>query len=259
MNLVTGNNAALWLTIYALGARYLFAGRAVAAGLIFGFGALKPQLFLAIPVLLLVQRRWRALGTAAGVAVVLAAISLAMVGLEGARQYVGFLTSSAYRSDIAIPNAWRMLSFPAFIAGLYPDVPEWGTAVIAVGGLVALGWAIRRADLRLAYAAAVLVSVAVAPHLFLYDGMILAVPILLLAGGPPWGAPSWALALLWVLTWLVPFRGAPAVGTIWAAPWAVLPLLVLVVSAVRDAYTQRDCTSTAATPSEAPAGQRHAP
>ena len=239
MNLVTGNNAALWLAIYALGARYFLSGRAVAAGIVLGLGALKPQLFLAVPMVLLIQRRWRALGSATGVAVVLVAISLVMVGLDGARQYVDFLTSSAYRSDIAIPNAWRMLSVPAFIAGLYPDVPELGTAVIVVGGLVALGWAVRRADPRLAFAAAVLVSVVVAPHLFLYDCMVLAVPILLLAGGPPWGAPSWALAMLWSLTWLVPFQGAPATGTIWAVPWAVLPLLVLALAALHDAATRR--------------------
>ncbi len=235
MNLIGGNNAALWLAIWALGARYLLTGRAVAAGMVLGLGALKPQLFLAVPVLLLVQRRWRALGAAAGVAALLAALSLLMVGVDGARQYVNFLTSSAYREEVAIPNAWRMLSLPAFARALLPDASDLLTIAIVGGGLVLLGWAVRHASLPAAYAAAALMSVAIAPHCFLYDGMVLAVPILLRAGGRGLGAPSWALAALWLLTWLVPFRSPPALGTIWAFPWAATPLLALVLAALLDA------------------------
>jgi hypothetical protein len=250
MNLVGGNNAALWLTIYALGARYLLSGQAVAAGVVLGFGALKPQLFLAVPVLLLIQRRWRALGAAAGIAVVLAAISLVMVGLDGARQYIGFLTSSAYQAEVAIPNAWRMFSLPAFVRSLLPDMSNLVTVAIVLGGLVLFGWSIRGTALPLAVAAAVLASVVLDPHCFLYDGMVLAVPILLRAGGAGWGAPSWALAALWLLTWTVPFRAPPEPGSLGAVPWAVLPLLVLVASAMRDAHSQRDIASTTTTPGE---------
>ena len=53
------------------------------------------------------------------------------------------------------------------------------------------------------------------------------------------GAPSWALATLWLPTWMVPFLGAPAAGAIWAVPWAVLPLLVLTIAALRDATISR--------------------
>jgi alpha-1,2-mannosyltransferase len=238
MNLVAGNNAALWLTIYALGARYLLSGRAVAAGLVLGFGALKPQLFLAVPILLFAQRRWRALGAFAGVAGVLAATSLALVGFGGARDYVAFLTSPAYRAEVAIPNAWRMLSLPAFVRGVFPGASDLIAVVIAIGGLVLLGWSIRRAPLPAAYAAAVLVSVMIDPHCFLYDGMVLAVPILLLAGGPGWGAPGWALAAFWLLTWAILFRNAPAPGSVGAIPWVVLPLLAITIAALHDARTR---------------------
>jgi alpha-1,2-mannosyltransferase len=240
MNLVGGNNAALWLTIYALGARYLLTGRAIAAGLVLGFGALKPQLFLAVPVLLLVQRRWRALGAFAGVAGLLAAVSFALIGPAGAREYVGVLTSDAYHSEVAIRDAWRMLSLPAFVRGVVPGVSDLVTVGIAIGGLVLLGWAVRRTPLPVAFAATVLVSVAIDPHCFLYDGMVLAVPILLHAGGTGWGAPSWALAALWLLSWAVPFRTLPESGSIGAVPWTVLPLLALTVAALRDAKTQGD-------------------
>jgi hypothetical protein len=240
MNFVGGNNAALWLTIYALGARHLLTGRAVAAGLVLGFGALKPQLFLAVPVLLLVQRRWRTLGAFAGVAALLAAVSLALIEPAGARQYIAVLTSDTYRSEVAIPNAWRMLSLPAFVRGVIPGASDLVTVFIVIGGLALLGWAIRYASLPAAYAATVLVSVAIDPHCFLYDGLVLAVPILLRAGGPGWGAPSWALAALWLLTWTVPFRRPPAPGSIEAVPWVVLPLLAVTVAVLRDALVEHD-------------------
>jgi hypothetical protein len=247
MNIGGGNNAALWLTIYALGARYLLTGRAIAAGLVLGFGALKPQLFLAVPVLLLIQRRWRTLGAFAAVAGLLGAISLALIGAAGAREYVEVLTSDTYHSEVAIPDAWRMLSLPAFVRGVVPGVNDLVTVTIVIGGLVLLGWAVRRAPLPVAFAATVLVSVAIDPHCFLYDGMVLAVPILLRAGGLGWGAPSWALAALWGLTWAVPFRTPPESGSFGAVPWAVLPVLVLMVAALRDAKIQGDCPPPIAT------------
>jgi hypothetical protein len=240
MNLIGGNNAALWLTIYALGARYLLTGRVVAAGLVLGFGALKPQLFLAVPVLFVVQRRWRALGTFAGVATLLATVSLMLIGPAGAREYIAVLTSDTYRDEIAIPNAWRMLSLPAFARSIVPGGNDLITVAIVIAGLALLGWAIRYASLPTAYAATVLVSVAIDPHCFLYDGLVLAVPILLRAGGPGWGAPSWALATLWLLTWAVSFRTPPTPGSVGAVPWVVLPLLALLGAALRDARVQHD-------------------
>jgi hypothetical protein len=255
MNLVGGNNAALWLTVYALGARCLLTGRAVAAGLVLGFGALKPQLFLAVPVLLLVQRRWQLLGAFAGVTGLLAVLSLFLIGPDGAREYVDVLTSDTYRSEVAIPNAWRMLSLPAFVRGAVPGGNDLAIVVIVIGGLVLLGWAVWRAPLPVAFAATVLVSVAIDPHCFLYDGMVLAVPILLLAGGTGWGAPSWALAALWLLTWAVRFRTPPEPGSIGAVPWAVLPLLVLTVAALRDAKIQGDRPPTTATLHVVPSGE----
>jgi hypothetical protein len=239
MNLVGGNNAALWLTVYALGARYLLTGRAVAAGLVLGFGALKPQLFLAVPVLLLVQRRWRALGAFTGMAALLATISLALIGTAGARQYVAVLTSDSYRDEVAIADAWRMLSLPALVRGVVPGASDLIAVAIVIAGLALLGWTIRCASLPAAYAAAVLVSVAIDPHCFIYDGLVLAVPILLRAGAPGWAAPSWALAALWLLTWTFPFRTPPAPGSIGAVPWVVLPLLMLMVAALRDALVQQ--------------------
>jgi alpha-1,2-mannosyltransferase len=251
MNLVGGNNAALWLTIYALGAHHLLTRQSIAAGVILGFGALKPQLFLAVPVLLVVQRRWQALGAFALVAGLLAAVSLALIGPAGAAEYVGVLTSDRYRSEVAIPDAWRMLSLPAFVRGVNPGVSDLVTVAIVIGGLVLLGWAVRRAQLPVAFAATVLVSVAIDPHCFLYDGMVLAVPILLHAGGLGWGAPSWVLAALWLLTWAVPFRTPPEPGSVGAVPWAVLPLLALVIAALRDAKTAGESPPAVATPGAA--------
>ena len=178
LNLLAGQNGALWLAIYTFGLRFLARGNPALAGLILGLGAVKPQLFLGVPVLLLVQRRWRALASFVATAAVLASASVVIVGLDGARAYAALISSDYYREALAIPSAWRMISIPAFVRGLAPAAVDALTIVVVVLGLIALGYAVRRAPLGAAYAATVLVSVAVAPHCFAYDGLVLAVPVM---------------------------------------------------------------------------------
>ena len=240
MNLALGNNAALWVAVYALGARFYLSGRDIAAGLVLGFGALKPQLFLAVPVLLLAQRRWRALGTSAAVAVALGLSSLAVVGLEGARAYVDVLTSDFYRTEVALRNAWRMLSLPAFVRGVTGQDPSWVTAGIVAAGLGLLAWAVRRASPSAGFAAAVTISVAIAPHLFPYDGLVLAVPILLRGGLPGSGISAWALAAFWALTWWMGFSSFPQAGTFGGVPWAAIPVAVLAAGTLWGAQGERN-------------------
>jgi hypothetical protein len=235
MNLVGANNAAIWLAIYAAATRTYLGGSPVLAGAIFGFGALKPQLFLAAPVVLLARRQWRALLAFAAVAGMLAALSLALVGLDGAAAYVAVLTSDDYRANVAVADAWRMLSLPAFLRALVPGIPDAIVALVVAGGLAALALAVRRAAPAGALVAGVLVTVAVDPHCYLYDGLVLAAPIMLGAGLGWRGLPAVCLAAIWVLTWTPPFRAPPDPGGLDAVPWVVLPLLALTAVALRRA------------------------
>lgn len=235
MNLVTGNNAALWLAIYAFGLRALFGGREVAAGIILGLGALKPQLFLAVPVLLLAQRRWRTLGAWAVTASALAAVSFLLVGVDGARAYVSFLTSDRYEAEVAVANTWRMPSLPAFIRSLVPDVGNLVVYGVILALLVVLALCIRRAPLPVAASAAVIVGVLADPHVFAYDALVLVVPILVWAVAAPGGAPRGVVAAFWALGWAMMLVAYPTPGSLAAIPWAVVPLAVLGAAALDQA------------------------
>lgn len=235
MNLLTGNNAALWLAIYAFGLRALFGGREVVAGIILGLGALKPQLFLAVPVLLLAQRRWRTFGAWAATSATLAVASFLMVGIDGAKQYVSFLASDRYESAVAVANTWRMPSLPALIRSIEPEGGNLVVYAVILGALILLAWCIRRASLPLAASAAVIVGVLVDPHVFAYDALVLVVPILIWAVTRPGGAPRGVLPAFWLLGWAMLFVTYPPPGSLAAIPWAVLPLTVLGAAALHRA------------------------
>lgn len=239
MNLVGANNAALWLAIYAFAARRYVGGEVAGAGLLLGLGALKPQLFLTAPVLLLARREWRGLAGFAVVAAGLAAASLAIVGPAGAAEYLGVLASDGYRDEVAAADAWRMLSLPALLRALDPLLSNLAVAAIVLAGWVLVWWVAPRAAPAGAFAITIVVGVVIDPHCFLYDGMVLFVPVLLGLGlGNAWAVS--ALVALWAATWATTFRDAPAVGTVGAIPWAVLPLLALAAAAARGALRGTD-------------------
>ncbi len=239
-NLGSGQNAALWLALWTIGARLLLAGRELSAGAVLGLGALKPQLFLAAPVLFIARRQWRALRAWSLVAGILGAGSVGLVGIDGTRAYVELLTSDLYRDGVAVPLSWKMLSLPALGRALTPDaVAEPAALILFAAGLLALGWTARRASLPTTISAAVLVSVMVNPHGFLYDGLVLAVPLLLRPA-----PPTWLLSLLWLGMWSAPLRAdldSPA-----SAPWVALPLAGMALLALATARRESsNCTAPA--------------
>ncbi|GIW04545.1 MAG: hypothetical protein KatS3mg059_1165 [Thermomicrobiales bacterium] len=78
-----GQDSAVSLLLLTGGLRLLLGGQEIAAGALLGLGVYKPQLFVVIPLLFLVQRRWRALGGWGAVAGGLTLISMVMVGSQG--------------------------------------------------------------------------------------------------------------------------------------------------------------------------------
>ncbi len=117
--LAAGQDSALSLLLFVVGLRLLMARRDMLAGAVLAFGLFKPQLFVFVPVLLLCQRRWRALAGWVIVASVLAGWSVILLGPSGTREYAELLTSDVYRLGIAGPLSWKMLSLPALLRGLH--------------------------------------------------------------------------------------------------------------------------------------------
>jgi alpha-1,2-mannosyltransferase len=239
---VDGEDAALSLFLLVVGLRLLLARRDVAAGAVLGLGVFKPQLFLALPLLLLLQRRWRAFGAWIGVAAAMTLISVALVGPDGVRAYLHLLISPLYSQGIAGPLAWKMDSLLPLVRGLLP--PHVGsltplvTALILVPVVVAfIRLAHRQADDKrafiLLYGLTILLTAVASPHLFVYDCAILVIPVaVLLDESPVRPAVSLSLLAIYALTWSAALRHTTLGAAPWpvsalAASWTAIPILVL--------------------------------
>jgi hypothetical protein len=179
----------------------LRSGRDMLGGALLGLVLLKPPYVLPFLVLLLVQRRWRALGAFVAAAGVLALIPIPVLGVSTDLQYLhllreaaGWHTSSGGFSPQANENLWGFfrLLLPASVATM---------AQVAVSAAVLLGVAqIARRPGRsvdVTFAAATVAAVLVNPHVLIHDLALLllpaavvlrwtgkgkAVPVLLIAG-----------------------------------------------------------------------------
>lgn len=239
--LINGQDSAVSLLLFVGGLRLLLARRDLAAGALLGLGVFKPQLFLLVPLLFLLQRRWRALAAWTGVAGFLTIVSLALMGAEGTRSYVDVLTSDHYQERIADGWGWRMHSLAAHARLLLAAAPALVGVITVLGAVAAVG-VLARAALRpartahefaLLYSLMVLAIPLVAPHFFDYDSTLLLLPILVLLNHDPArravrvaAAAGYVLALT-VLVGHVAFDQASGPLAALAAPWTIVPLVVL--------------------------------
>ncbi len=239
-----GQDSAVSLLLLTGGLRLLLGGQELAAGALLGLGVYKPQLFAVIPVLFLAQRRWRALAGWGSVAGGLTLSSMVMVGWEGIRDYASLPGSDFYQQSVVEGKGWEMQSFVALARALLPPSAQGAVAPVTVtAGMVAIGllvravWARQRdmQGLLQSFALALLAVPFVSPHLFLYDTLVLAIPVLLLvnADRASWGLRL-ALAFAYFCLWTTPYRhfaveGLPWPATLVAAPWAIAAFGVIVL------------------------------
>ena len=235
----SGQDTALSLFLWVAAVRLLWAGRDIAAGALFALGLVKPQLFALAPVVLLAQRRWRALGSWAAFASGMALASVAVVGVDGVLQWLALPFSDLYRSMVQVDQAWRMQGLPSLVAAIAPA--SWASVADAVGLVIALvvvllfaRTAFRAAPSAYAgvWAFACLTTVVAAPHLLEYD-LVFAVPALLyLLDRHDSPRVRWSLVALVVLTWSGFPRhdlliGWPWPVTVLGAAWGAVALAVL--------------------------------
>jgi len=183
-----GQNSALTLLLYSLTFVLLRRGRDLAAGAALGLLLYKPQLAIALGVVLLVKWRWRALiggaltaglGTGIGYAINPAATSefirITPVVAELVRSYEGY-------------NQWALHSLYEFPILLLDGFWRTGASILAVlltaGGLLVLIVWWRRTPWQpgtrawdLTLAATVALGLLISPHLYLYDLMLLLLPL----------------------------------------------------------------------------------
>ena len=213
------------LTLLA-GALYaLDHGNELSAGLIVGVGMFKFQIVIPIALLFLIWRRWRFCtgfvisGGTAGL------LSLGLVGLGGAREYVSMLSGMSLHLN-ATADMLRYGTFPtammnlrglatAILAGTLPGT-GLQFAVLLSSAAVLLMAAKHQASLPLAIMAGSLVSY----HFLCHDASILIIPLATALGS----RSAWSGAAA-VLLLLAPFASViPSYGYL-----AAIPLIALFV------------------------------
>ncbi|HLZ07889.1 MAG TPA: glycosyltransferase family 87 protein [Chloroflexota bacterium] len=242
--IVGGQDSAIGLFVYVVALRLLLARRDGLAGATFALGLYKPQMFLLVPVLLVGQKRWRALATSSLTGLGLAAFSVVAVGPVAAWTFVKFLLSGTSGSTTVGDFGWKMMSGGALVTALLPAplaflvVPATIAVVVAVGILfvrAALRPAVTNREFQLLYALCIIAGGIVNPHFFTYDCTVL-VPAFLIAFEDAPGRPivRVSIAAAYILTWLVAALHLLVVQAPWpvsliAAPWVVVPLVSLTV------------------------------
>jgi uncharacterized membrane protein (UPF0127 family) len=196
--LIGGQNADLSLLLYVLMYRAIRAGREPQAGLYAALGLFKPQLFLAFPFVFAASRRWRALGIYCLVAGILAAASVAVVGVDGVWAWSRVILE--HEPGNALKNAYRMHSLKALFDLLLPAEATLALVLSVLASLALLvplvrAWSVPNAwreQLPMRWALTSVIAVLIDPHLVDYDLAVLVLTGLLIGVASPAGR-RWVL------------------------------------------------------------------
>ncbi len=181
--LVWGQTSGVALACFTLAYLALRGGRPFLAGLAIGSLIFKPQLGLAAGVVFLLAREWKVVAGAAASALAQLAVGWLHYGTQVMRDYLRALMHVRDILPLLEPRLYQMHSLRAFWSLLLP----WPSAAFALHlatALLALALAVRcwrsNASLEVRYAALLFATVLVAPHLTVYDLVILAPAFLFL-------------------------------------------------------------------------------
>ncbi|MFY9905471.1 MAG: glycosyltransferase family 87 protein [Terriglobales bacterium] len=236
--MVWGQTSAMALACFTAAFFFLRAERPFLAGLALGCLIFKPQLGVAAAILFIYTRAW---GVIAG-GIVSAAAQLALpaiyYGAESLRAWVRVMRSVGYNVAVLEPRPYQTHNLRIFWTMLVPG-QTLPFALYIISALVILGLTItawtRRPTLPLGlrYSALLLASVLVAPHLVVYDLVILAPVFLLMAdwiiaqariAQPPGSHCLASMKVVLYVAYLAPLLSGPI------ARWAHLQISVVIMS-----------------------------
>lgn len=201
--------------------------RPARAGVLVALATLKPHLGLLVPLVWLIQRRWRAFGVGIVVTLVLAAGSTLLLG---GGIWPAFLRASAESGGRVLGGFFRD-GYPLWSASLFWSARSFGASVALAGAVQGMGtgmaacavcFAARRGDDTAAAAVAAVLMPLVSPYLYAFDliGYSIVVAMMAERGG---------FAPLWLMLWLAP--GVSEAFTLLTAR-QVLPLCIVVAAAL---------------------------
>lgn len=227
-----GQTSALALACFSLMYFLLRDRREFLAGVVLGCLIFKPQLGLAAAIVFLLIGAWKIVVGAVLSASAQLSVGVLYYGLEPLRQWVHMLWNTRTILPLLEPRPYQTYSLRTFWSMLVPS-HHFSLGLYVLSACVTLGLAIavwRRGQsvpLALRYSSLLLATVLVAPHLTVYDLVILAPAFLLLADwlatGEHTGSSGWLGILLYLIYML------PLVGPI--ARWTHVQLAALAMVA----------------------------
>ena len=201
-----GQNGCLTAAVFC-GGLLLLQRRPFLSGLVLGCLVLKPQIALLLPVAMLAARQWRAIAGAAISAGGLLLAGLLLFGPDATRAWIAQMPLYAELARSGLVGWPKLASIYAAArqAGLPVEPALALHAAVAAIAAVAVWRSWRSDEDPLLKASALAAATMLAsPYLFIYDAVILAVPLLFLAerkAPPPlvaalWLAPIASIALV---------------------------------------------------------------
>jgi hypothetical protein len=181
-----GQTSVLALLCFTLAFLALSKNRPYIAGLAIGSLIFKPQLGMAAAVIFLVAREWKLIATAILALVGQLSMGWIYYGPPAMKEYLRALIHIRDVLPILEPRPYQMHSLLGFWSLLIPWTPlAFAIYVVTAAAVLAVAARCWRssASLGLRYSALMLATVLVAPHLTVYDLLILAPAFLSLADG----------------------------------------------------------------------------
>jgi len=231
--LAWGQTSALALACFTIGFLLFRSGRQFMAGLAVGCLIFKPQLGLVAAVTFVVVGNWRVISGAILSAAAQIAAGVAYYGVQPLRNWLDAMRNVSSQFALLEPRLYQTHSLRTFWTMLVPSDPAaFGlyivSAAVALGTTIAIWKRGRSGPLALRYSALLLASVLVAPHLTVYDLVILAPAFLLLADwlvGQSPNSVTRRLATVLYLVFVLPLLGP-------LARWTHVQLSVIAMAAV---------------------------
>ena len=242
-----GQTSAAALACFTLMFFLLRDRREFLAGLVLGCLIFKPQLGLAAAVVFVSTGAWKTVLGAALSAAGQLSVGVPYYGVESLRHWVRVLLHVQAVLPLLEPKPYQTHSLRTFWSMLVPW-PAFSFSLYVVSAVVVLGlttacWQRSQAvPLSLRYSTLLLASVLVAPHLTVYDLVILAPAFILLAEwliGQRVTSSTWWMGTLLYLAYMLPLLGPLTRWThVQLSVLAMAGTLYLIWSISNDAQTQ---------------------
>ena len=231
-----GQTSALALACFTLAFFSLRKERAFLTGLALGCLIFKPQLGLATAIVFAATGAWKVVAGGALSAGAQLAVAWLYYGAESLRQWIRILLPVAYTMPTLEPKPYQTHSLPTFWTMLVPRLDlAFGLYMLSAGvvlGLTIATWRDRRSDLGLRYSSLLLSTVLIAPHLTVYDLVILAPAFFLLADwvvGHPLNTSMGGLGFLLYFAYFSPLLGPLALWTHFQVSVVLIAVLVYMI------------------------------